>query len=87
MPPLGVSGRHMTQTDAYRAGRGLMVRLADPRRRRSRAVLLEPHHHEKSSLSQRQRAPTATAAAQRNAHRSVYTRKHRGRDHKGLPSQ
>ena len=31
--------RPMTQTDAYRAGRGLTRRLADPRRRRS-AVLL-----------------------------------------------
>ena len=30
--------------------------------------------------------PTATAAAQHNAHRSVYTRKHRRRGHKGLPS-
>ena len=37
----GPSARPMTQTDAYRAGRGLILRLAAPRRRRSRAVLPE----------------------------------------------
>ena len=41
MPPPRVGARPMTQTDAYRAGRGLILRLTDPRRRRSRAVLPE----------------------------------------------
>ena len=36
----GLVARPMTQPDAYRAGRGLTIRLADPRRRRS-AVLHE----------------------------------------------
>ena len=46
-----LKARPMTQPDAYRAGRGLTIRLADPRRRRSRAVLLEPTLARKSSSS------------------------------------
>ena len=45
----------MPQTDAYGAGRGLTLRLADPRRRRSRAVLLKPTLARKKQLVRRQR--------------------------------
>ena len=47
----GPSARPMTQPDAYGAGRGLTRRLTDPRRRRSRAVLLEPPLARKKRLS------------------------------------
>ena len=63
MPPPRVGARPMTQTEAYGAGRGLTLRLADPRRRRSRAVLLEPPLARKKQLVPAPEVPTATAAA------------------------
>ena len=80
MPLSRLVARPMTQTDAYRAGRGLTRRLADPRRRRSRAVLLAPHQHEKSSLSRRQRSQPRPLLPRTTR---TYTRTHRGRGHKG----
>ena len=82
MPPPRAGARPMTQPDAYRAGRGLTLRLTDPRRRRSRAVLLEPHCTKKAARPAPQ-VPTATAAAPHNAH--VYTQAPRPRP-QGLPS-
>ena len=85
MPPLGVSGRHMTQPDAYRAGRGLMVRLAGGGRWRSRAVLPEPTRARKKQLVRRHRLHPRPLLP-RTTRTVAYTHAPRSRP-QGLPCQ
>jgi hypothetical protein len=74
--------RPMTQSDAYRAGRGLMVRLAGGGRWRSRAVLLEGHHTKKAAHPGA-KGSNGDRCCPHDAH--VYTQAPRPRP-QGLPS-
>ena len=72
--------RPMTQSDAYRAGRGLMVRLA--RWRSQPAPFCSSRTNTKKAAHPAPKVPTATAAAPHNAH--VYTQAPRQRPHAAI---